>query len=42
MILKITRPLGIIGLVKGEITSENLGKAENIDVSEDILESRRR
>ena len=34
---KNNSPLGIIGLVKGEIISENLGKAENIDVSEDIL-----
>ena len=31
------KPLGLIGLVKGEIYSENLGKAEKIDVENDIL-----
>lgn len=34
---KNEKPLGLIGLVKGEIYSENLGKAEKIDVENDIL-----
>ena len=34
---KNEKPLGPIGLVKGEIFSENLGKAEKIDVENDIL-----
>lgn len=34
---KANRPLGLIGLLRGEIITENLGTADGIDVNNDIL-----
>lgn len=34
---KTEKPLGVIGLVKGQIVSENLGKADGVSLENDIL-----